>query len=682
MASTIPARVLFVIPLLYLLYPCAASSPSRTTAAEAYAADCQARLQPIDDERPEGVAGRLRTAYCHLKAGRFEEAQQILATLGDEASLVSEYVSYYQGVAAMRRGRWNEAARHFYATVLAEPARALRDEALLGLGRAYHESGYFKGAVTTYKKLYLVAGSDEMKATALAGAADALSALGDHAGAAQEYKRLWIEHPDTEAASRALAKAIHESELAGVPLRVSKAERRALGDRLFRLGRWAEALEQYERAEPTDGVLINMAIARYRTGDIDEGLRLLRKVRSARSLWWQATLHIRSGDTEKALRTLVSIARLYPSSPLAPEGLYRAARLRQMEEQWDKALKLYRKLIASFPRHRRAKDAQWETAWISYRRGRYREAARGFARLGDSRGEYWRARALEKMGSNDEARRAYSRLASSRPGDYYAFLARQRIGAPTPPGWTAPEAGAAGATADPDPAYESDIWIRKAKTLVAARMYADALGALEMVDTSKLDERSIRRLGRLFEMAQAPYKTIKLASLLDGPARLALAYPRGMREWVARYAAAYGVDEDEIFSIIREESHFNPRAVSRSGAVGLMQIMPQTALMVARLEGLNDFSLKQLYSPPTNLLIGTAYFKRLVERFDGRTVYAIAGYNGGPHNVERWLAEFGHLEADEFVEEIPYRETRNYVKKVLGSYGVYTALHASEVSRN
>ena len=115
--------------------------------------------------------------------------------------------------------------------------------------------------------------------------------------------------------------------------------------------------------------------------------------------------------------------------------------------------------------------------------------------------------------------------------------------------------------------------------------------------------------------------------------------------------------------------------VSTAGAIGLMQIIPPTGKATAKALGIGAFETSMLYKPRTNILIGMAYFKKVLDEFGGNATYAIASYNAGPHNVASWKRRNGRLDDDEFVEEIPFLETRRYVKRVLRSYGVYASLY-------
>ncbi|MEM7449094.1 MAG: lytic transglycosylase domain-containing protein [Myxococcota bacterium] len=148
-------------------------------------------------------------------------------------------------------------------------------------------------------------------------------------------------------------------------------------------------------------------------------------------------------------------------------------------------------------------------------------------------------------------------------------------------------------------------------------------------------------------------------------------YPRAYREIVAAASARHGVDEDLIYAIMRKESLYRATIVSSVGAIGLMQIMPRTARSVA--EELDiDFDVTDLLDPATNIDIGTWYLKSLLHRFDNSMPLAIAAYNGGPHNVRRWLASRSStMQVDAFIELIPFEQTHRYVRLVLAFYERY-----------
>lgn len=159
------------------------------------------------------------------------------------------------------------------------------------------------------------------------------------------------------------------------------------------------------------------------------------------------------------------------------------------------------------------------------------------------------------------------------------------------------------------------------------------------------------------------------------------AYPRAYKDSVEKYAISFNVPSEFIWGIMRTESSFRFDVVSPVGAKGLMQLMPNTAKQVARLIGDETFNERRLSDPDLNLRLGTKYLQRLLSKFGGSVPLAAASYNAGPHRVEGWLANFGKLEMDEFIEHIPFIETRNYVKKVVRDFGIYESLYAKATTK-
>ncbi len=154
------------------------------------------------------------------------------------------------------------------------------------------------------------------------------------------------------------------------------------------------------------------------------------------------------------------------------------------------------------------------------------------------------------------------------------------------------------------------------------------------------------------------------------------AYPRAWENAVLQSSRATQVPEEFIWGIMRAESHYRSDAQSGVGALGLMQMMPFTGRQVASLLAINSFQTSSLLEPEVNIRLGSRYLQRLMEKFQGSIPLAAAGYNAGPHRVHAWVRNFGSLDMDEFIEHIPYLETRNYVKKVCRNYQLYSLLYS------
>jgi len=161
----------------------------------------------------------------------------------------------------------------------------------------------------------------------------------------------------------------------------------------------------------------------------------------------------------------------------------------------------------------------------------------------------------------------------------------------------------------------------------------------------------------------------------DARAAWTLIYPAAFAPHVWQAAWENDVDPLLMLSVMRAESLFRHDAVSRVGALGLVQVMPATGARVAALMGTHDFRVERLLEPETNIRVGTFYLGRLLDRFGGQFPLAVGAYNGGPHNIGRWLRAKQGIPLEEFIEEIAFDETRNYIKKVIRYYGIYTDLY-------
>jgi soluble lytic murein transglycosylase len=159
----------------------------------------------------------------------------------------------------------------------------------------------------------------------------------------------------------------------------------------------------------------------------------------------------------------------------------------------------------------------------------------------------------------------------------------------------------------------------------------------------------------------------------DNDNRLGYLYPHAYWETVSAQAQAKRLDPYLVLALIRQESAFDPEAVSAAPAYGLMQLLPKTA---ARLTHAASVSPVSLVNPDFNVQAGTAYLRQLLDLYNGNLVMAVAAYNAGENAVEKWRTRYANLEPDEFVESISFRETRNYVKLVLRNYRMYRRLYS------
>ncbi|MBK9621826.1 MAG: transglycosylase SLT domain-containing protein [Candidatus Obscuribacter sp.] len=389
------------------------------------------------------------------------------------------------------------------------------------------------------------------------------------------------------------------------------------------------------------------------------------------------------------------------------------------------AITLFEKLLAQFPTSEHAPESLW---WIFWHQTKAifpakiqanKVRAQALAQLAQSgamrypkhvsaaRFSFWSGKLHEKLGNAAQAHQAYSHAVSNYPNNYYGSRARARLHVlaaqaakkpGTDSGWST-QPGREDAPKRWNWPHHSELFDYdqvareigvKAALLATAGQYDEALIYVDAHDNdAALQTSSGKELlsgfkGWLFLRQGQEIEAIRAAArnLGDHPQpanpRWRMLYPWAYAGRIDEEARIRKVDPYLVHALIREESRYYPRALSRSNAIGLMQLLPGTAFGVAKRIGLPLTNKEEIFIPDNNIKMGTAYLNSTLSRFNGNAMLAVASYNGGPNAVKRWLDAFtaaGGNDLDVFVENIPYRETRDYVRKVFGSYWTYHIMY-------
>jgi soluble lytic murein transglycosylase len=405
---------------------------------------------------------------------------------------------------------------------------------------------------------------------------------------------------------------------------------------------------------------------------------------------------------DDAVKTYDALASEYPEHPFADDALFFAAELDLRAGRGREALERLERVATRYPGGNFAADALFQLGWQQRAAGSYRQALVAFDRLqalaGAGRDQrlrarYWRARTLAAQG-DEAASRAFAELATGYPATWYGLLARARPHGDDPPaavlvcdGSTGPsasiwplEAGPLGA----DPRFLAGVELVRMELPGAAEELLGVERSGLPDDAARLLVETLQRAGR--DHAAAYVARTTLGRSLSGAIEdrtldvWEATYPRPYRKAVERWANAAGVDPDLLQALMREESRFDRSARSPAGAIGLTQLMPRTARRVAADLRLARPTPEALQAPQLNIRLGAAYLGELLSDMDGSKVHAVAAYNAGPDAVSRWIRARPGPEIDEWVEQIPAAETRDYVKRVLGSYGAYRLVYGGAAS--
>lgn len=274
----------------------------------------------------------------------------------------------------------------------------------------------------------------------------------------------------------------------------------------------------------------------------------------------------------------------------------------------------------------------------------------------DSRWIYWEARTLELMGQRQQADPLLKTLAQQ--NGYYSVLASWRLGVAYQP--------QSRGFAD-NVQMQSELMSRRG--LVRARelfLTEEARWAnLEWIAaTSGLDDAQRLQAARLASRWGWHVQAVTMLNAIDSLDVFEISYPDPYSVQIQHTAGEVGLPPSWLYGLMRQESLFNPRAVSPSNAYGLLQLLLPTAQEVARKRGKPKPSVDDLLRPEVNIPLGAGYLDQVRQRFDGQFVPAVAAYNAGPNAVARWLPE-KPMDADLWVENVPYNQTRGYVQKVL-----------------
>ncbi|MFC2030778.1 transglycosylase SLT domain-containing protein, partial [Chloroflexota bacterium] len=580
-------------------------------------------------------------------------------------------------------------------------------------------------ALAEYEAILNIAGSDGHRARAEYMAGQALAAMDRPADAYASYQRSLESSPESEFAYLSLLELVVAGE---------KVDKFQAGLAYFNGGEsnpdaYGAAIRAFDRylarkqAPKTDEALYYKALAQQAIGHNSGALatlqRLIRRHPSSPWLedaWYQKAVTLaRVGSAAQADKTCREMGRLFPSSELSAQACWEVATLRERAGALGKAAKLYQELQARFPASDHAGEALWRAGSFHYFAGDLDEAAVAWQDLAEAYANspfsagalYWLGK-LEGAGISRPESKPWDQLVDRHPHDYYALRAAQiRSGASltsdrflvepvSPPEWDANEAEAqllqwleewteVPASTDTDTVDPIQA-MAHAGALLEIGLREEAIALSEsVVSAAWNDPLALGRLAFLFHdqglHRLAARCAIRLGELWpegglnESPETLRrLGFPLVYSDLLSAESQKRNLDPLLLASLIRQESLFEPSAESSSGARGLSQVMPATGSQLARFLDMDAYSADDLYTPSVSIEFGAYYLATLLQVFDDQIPVALAAYNGGPGNTQRWLdAVSGDL--DLFVETITAEESRRFIRRVYEGYVIYETLY-------
>jgi soluble lytic murein transglycosylase len=664
------------------------------------------RQAPVDLNTEEDRQRALIAAKAYFIQQRYAEAAKIFEQIASktEAPFGGAEALYY-GAEARFRNLEREEAKQLFGQYPTHHLRLRIEGRLADIALSLGDNS---AALTGYQRLLTEKASFLDPSQLLFSSAVLWQESGDSGRAFDTLLALWEKHPTTPAAKEAEDRLKREHPARW--LAVGPKEKLLRANALFEAISYSSACllaKEVEGLLPQEPSLLSLQgkCALQEKNHLLAGELLIKAAGEDPALWLKgisaytsASGEMRAKGYEAARREIKALIATFPESKEAQKAQYKAAWLDYHEEKYKAAIAGFDRYLKRFPTDA---DAQWYSAWSYYldndlagAKERLLVLAKNTGMLLGGKGNYWLGRVQEKLGELPEASLSYREAIKGWPFSYYAMLSRLRL---TEMGQSST------AFEDEKPwgavVYQEELLAKKVPVVESEALLAEArfwLSVGYQVEAKEAIDRAAEGLQSAYPntanlwlcslyQAAGEFKrpldlawekdVLKKRPIGDAARWWSCGYPRAHESFVVAAAQREGVSPYLLWSLMRQESSYSPYLVSRADAVGLLQLLPKTASKVAADLGTPSFFLADLFRPKENLRLASSYVERLLRRFGGQLWLAAAAYNGGPGAVARWLTADGARPFDEFVEQISYAESREYLKKVSGHYARYLYLY-------
>ncbi len=650
----------------------------------------------------QAATAYLALGHAYMLDRRYPEAGEAYRQAAGGGDQLSDYADYLGAQALVQAGRGGEAGPLLDHFADRHPESIFTVNAPLLLANVDLQQKNGAAAVAILEPMLATPEADH--ADYKYELARAYQAAGDGAKAAALYHSIFVKQPLAFEAGQSLMqlKAMGQAPTAG--------ERKLRADQMFNAKHYSEASAEYDalKNDPTlsqadrDGLQIYNAVCdlklkRLGRRDVDK-LPVTNDDTAALKQYLYAEISRNEKDRVSHDAVIAEMVQKYPQSRWTEEALYSGGNMYLLTHDMPQAIYHYKLLVERFPNSVYAPSAHWRVAWMSYRLRKYADAAtlmdeqivRYGAGVEASSALYWRGRLYEDQDRDfGQAQNYYRALDANYTNFYYAELARKRLAVLG----KQPEVGPSVALASvrkvnvPDlvgVVPVNDVHYIKAKLLanaalneyigpeIAASATANQWGALAQAQIYASYGEYTRALQ---SMKHSGISFFSIPSAQVPVEYWRLLFPQPYWGDLVADSEKNGVDPYLVASLIRQESEFNAGAVSPAHAYGLMQLLPSVGKENAKREGMKGFQQGELLNPAINLQLGTRNLKQVLDRFNGQPEYALAAYNAGDTPVRQWMTSGEYKDLPEFVESIPYTETREYVQAILRNREMYRMLY-------
>jgi soluble lytic murein transglycosylase len=543
----------------------------------------------------------------------------------------------------------------------------------------------------------------------------AYEAVGEQQQAALSYSRVYYSWPNTDLAAQSstaldrLRTALGK-DFPAAPARqqLERCEKWIAAREYGKAKQEYAALAQSLEGNEKDLARVGVAAADYLSGNAASAMRELKALHVNRSeadaqrLYYLSEAARKAGDDSEMMDAVNELGEHYRESVWRLKALVDAGNRFVVTNDRDKFLPLFKAAADTFPADSSTAYCHWKIAWDAYLNDKpervmlLREQIEKYP--DDSRAGtalYFLGRIAELNLKFDEARAYYDKLSAQYPHYFYGVLARQRTKDKIAS--AKPDTGVAMWLEDVDWPAHRDLSATEpnsatAQRIVRAHMLRDAglqdIAEAELRFGAGTENEQPQLLAlELAQNAESPFRALRVmksfsADYLSLPLDKAptkfwqMLFPLPYKEDLFMHAREKGLDPYDVAALIRQESEFNPGAKSPAKALGLMQLMPSTGRMLGKQQGMGYVSTNALLKPDISIRLGTEYLRQQLDSWDGDMFRTLAAYNAGPGRVHQWLNWSNFREPAEFVESIPFNETREYVQAVLRNADIYRQLYA------
>jgi soluble lytic murein transglycosylase len=679
----------------------AAPNAARREAIESYA-----KAHPAEEP-----LARLALGVVAFEQKDYVGAVSALDALPAKLPLIADYPAYYLGASRVESGAFDGVPNDL-TPVHAGTVSPLGGKAWIAEARAL-ESSTAPQAIQTLRDHYKELPQPDGDLTL----AESYQAANDLPHAADFYQRVYAQYPLGPAADKASAALASIQALMGAAYPQPVPEQLLhRADRLFELHAYTQARAEYQAAiDKLAGFQRDEASVRVGASDLANnnaaaayvylnGLTVAESEADAERLFYVEEGARRLNNDDGAVAAVRRLNEKYGKSGWRARALLGLANRYLLANREADYLPLYKALYSDFPADSNAAASHWKVAFHAYLRdssdaeGLLRAHLETYTSNGTTGAAlYFLGRLYERKGELAAARACYQKIAERLSNGYYAMLARSRLSAPEMGTASASSSKAANTAAFLGTLRFSPITTIPTQATAATTLRIDrsrllrAAGLADLADAelrfgARTDAQPVLAAMEIASAADAPYLGMKAMKALapdylgrpltDAPRQFwEYLFPLPYRAELTTDARAHNLDPFLVAGLIRQESEFNPGAISPANANGLMQVRLGTGRDFSRAVGIPRLTANMLLQPAPNLKIGTAVFRSMLDQNGGSLERTLAGYNAGPRHAAEWSSWNNYREPAEFVESIPFTETRDYVQAVIRNGEMYRRLY-------